>query len=106
MFYDADMIAMNYAVMDRQYEWAGVRLERGGDRVAVVRGNVIVPLSQKRRRSGAHNRDLNQLLLSSFHLSPQNLRCLLRGAARLLAGRHRRLSVVAVRAGPAAAEPR
>ena len=28
LFYDSDMIAMNYAVMDRQYRWAGCRLER------------------------------------------------------------------------------
>lgn len=73
VYYDADMIAMNYAVMDRQYRWAGARLERGGDRVAVVRGNVIVPLSQERPPFWRYNRDLNQMLLSSFHLSPKNL---------------------------------
>lgn len=73
VFYDSDMIAMNYAVMDRQYRWAGVRLASGGDRVAVVRGNVIVPLQQKRPPFWRHNRDLNQLILSSFHLSPRHL---------------------------------
>jgi len=73
LFYDSDMVAMNYAVMDRQYRWAGVRLERGGDRVAVVRGNVIVPLQQKQPPFWRYNRDLNQMILSSFHLSPQNL---------------------------------
>lgn len=73
LYYDADMIAMNYAVMDRQYRWAGARLESGGDRVAVVRGNVIAPLKQKRPPFWRHNRHLNQLLLSSFHLAPQNL---------------------------------
>ena len=72
------MIAMNYAVMDRQYRWANARLERGGDRVAVVRGNVIVPLEQKQPPFWRHNRDLNQLVLSSFHLSPQNLDVYLR----------------------------
>ena len=45
IYYSEDMITMNYAVMDRQYRWAGARLQRGGDRGAVVRGNVIVPLS-------------------------------------------------------------
>lgn len=78
LFYDSDMIAMNYAVMDRQYRWANARLERGGDRVAVVRGNVIVPLEQKQPPFWRHNRDLNQLVLSSFHLSPQNLDVYLR----------------------------
>jgi phenylacetate-CoA ligase len=73
LFYDNDMISMNYAVMDRQYRWAGCRLERHGDRIAVVRGNVIVPLTQKRPPFWRFNRDLNQMLLSCFHLSPQNL---------------------------------
>ncbi len=73
LFYDDEMIAMNYAVMDRQYRWAGLRLQTGGDRVAVVRGNVIVPLGQKRPPFWRHNRDLNQLVLSSFHLSPEHL---------------------------------
>lgn len=73
VFYDGDMIAMNYAVMDRQYRLAGLRMARDGDRVAVVRGNVIVPLQQKRPPFWRHNRDLNQLILSSFHLSPQHL---------------------------------
>lgn len=73
LYYDSDMIAMNYAVMDRQYRWADCRLERHGDRIAVVRGNVIVPLTQKRPPFWRFNRDLNQMLLSCFHLSPANL---------------------------------
>ena len=73
LFYDADMIAMNYAVMDRQYRWAGLRMEQDGDRAAVLRGNVIVPLEQKQPPYWRHNRALNQLIFSSFHLSPQNL---------------------------------
>lgn len=73
VYYSPDMITMNYAVMDRQYEWADARLARDGDRVAVVRGNVIVPLSQKRPPFWRHNRSLNQLLMSSFHLTPDNL---------------------------------
>jgi phenylacetate-CoA ligase len=73
IYYSEDMITMNYAVMDRQYRWAGARLQRGGDRGAVVRGNVIVPLSQKRPPFWRHNNNLNQLLMSSFHLTPDNL---------------------------------
>lgn len=73
VYYSSDMITMNYAVMDRQYRWAGARLERSGDRAAVVRGNVIVPLSQKKPPFWRHNRSLNQLLMSSFHLTPDNL---------------------------------
>lgn len=73
LYYDAAMIAMNYAVMDRQYRWAGLRMEKNGDRIAVLRGNIIVPLQQKQPPFWRHNRSLNQLILSSFHLSPQNL---------------------------------
>jgi phenylacetate-CoA ligase len=73
IYYGGDVIPMNYAVMDRQYRWADARLARDGDRVAVVRGNVIVPLSQKRAPFWRHNRSLNQLLMSSFHLTPENL---------------------------------
>lgn len=73
VYYSADAITMNYAVMDRQYVWAGAKLGKDGDRAAVVRGNVIVPLTQKRAPFWRHNRNLNQLLMSSFHLSPDNL---------------------------------
>jgi phenylacetate-CoA ligase len=73
VWYSPDSIAMNYAVMDRQYRWANARLERNGDRIAVVRGNVIVPLTQKKPPYWRHNRSLNQLLMSSFHLTPDNL---------------------------------
>jgi phenylacetate-CoA ligase len=73
VYYSPDAITMNYAVMDRQYRLAGARLARDGDRTAVVRGNVIVPLAQKKPPYWRHNRNLNQLLMSSFHLSPANL---------------------------------
>jgi phenylacetate-CoA ligase len=71
VYYDADMVAMNYAVMDRQYEWIGACLSAADSRIAVLRGNVIVPLSQKRPPYWRNNRHLNQRLFSSFHLSPQ-----------------------------------
>ena len=71
VFYDADMIAMNYAVMDRQYEWIGACLSAGDSRVAVLRGNIIVPLSQQRAPYWRNNRHLNQRIFSSFHLSPR-----------------------------------
>jgi phenylacetate-CoA ligase len=64
---------MTYAVFDRHYQWAGCRLGRDGDRIAVARGNVIVPLHQKTPPFWRMNRRHNQLLLSSFHLSQANL---------------------------------
>ena len=71
--YDRDNIWATYAVFDRHYRWAGLKLARDGDRIAVVRGNVIVPLAQKTPPFWRYNRQHNQMLLSSFHLSPRNL---------------------------------
>lgn len=71
--YDRETVWMTYAVFDRHYRWAGCRLGRDGNRVAVARGNVIVPLSQKKPPFWRLNRRHNQLLLSSFHLSKANL---------------------------------
>jgi phenylacetate-CoA ligase len=68
--YDHDTIWMTYAVFDRHYQWAGCRLASdGGDRIAVARGNVIVPLDQQQPPYWRINRRHHQLLLSSFHLS-------------------------------------
>lgn len=71
--YDRDTIWMTYAVFDRHYRWAGLRSGPGGDRVAVARGNVIVPLDQQGPPFWRFNRRQNQLLLSSFHMSRTNL---------------------------------
>jgi phenylacetate-CoA ligase len=71
--YDRDTVWMTYAVFDRHYRWAGLRMGRSGDRVAVARGNVIVPLQQRQAPFWRYNRTQNQLLLSSFHLSKANL---------------------------------
>ena len=73
VLYDAGMMAMTYAALDRQYRWAGCRMARFGDRVAVLRGNIIVPLGQSRPPFWRVNWYHNQLLLSNFHMSPENL---------------------------------
>ena len=86
VLYDANMMHMNYAALDRQYRWAGVRMARWGDRVAVIRGNIIVPLDQRRPPFWRMNYLHRQLLLSNFHLSPDNLRSLLRGPAGVRPG--------------------
>jgi len=71
--YDRDTIWMTYAVLDRQFRWAGAKLARGGDRIAVARGNVIVPLTQTTPPFWRTNHWHNQLLLSSFHLSKSTM---------------------------------
>lgn len=71
--YDRETVWWTYAVFDRHYNWTGCRLGRHGDRIAVARGNVIVPLDQKVPPFWRHNRFHHQLLLSSFHMSRENL---------------------------------
>jgi phenylacetate-CoA ligase len=71
--YDRATVWMTYAVFDRHYRWAGLRMSHDGDRIAVARGNVIVPLEQRSPPFWRTNRRLNQLLLSSFHMSRANL---------------------------------
>jgi phenylacetate-CoA ligase len=71
--YDRDTVWMTYAVFDRHYRWAGCRLGTDGDRIAVARGNVIVPLDQRTPPFWRRNHRHHQLLLSSFHLSKANL---------------------------------
>lgn len=71
--YDPAVIYITYAALDRQYQWAGCRLASDGDRIAVARGNVIVPLSQRKPPFWRYNRFHNQILLSSFHFSNDNL---------------------------------
>lgn len=71
--YDRDTVWMTYAVFDRHYAWAGLKMGATGDRIAVARGNVIVPLDQRDPPFWRYNRRHNQMLLSSFHLSKANL---------------------------------
>ncbi len=73
LYYDSAKVNVSYAALDRQYQWAGGHLSRFGDRIAVARGNVIVPLSQRKPPFWRQNHLHNQLLLSSFHLSKKNL---------------------------------
>ena len=71
--YDRDTVWMTYATFDRHYRWAGLRMGRDGNRIAVARGNVIVPLDQRTPPFWRFNRQQNQMLLSSFHMSKANL---------------------------------
>lgn len=71
--YDPGLMRMNYAMLDRQYAWAHTRLAAFGDRVAVIRGNVVVPLDQHEPPFWRINYLHRQLLLSSFHLAPDNI---------------------------------
>lgn len=80
--YDRETVWMTYAVFDRHYRWADCRFGRNGSRVAVARGNVIVPLRQRKPPFWRRNRSQNQLLLSAFHLSKGNLPAYVEALAR------------------------
>ncbi|MEW8644885.1 MAG: hypothetical protein AB2563_02215 [Candidatus Thiodiazotropha endolucinida] len=71
--YSKNLVNFNYAMLDRQYSWAGVNLGKFGDRVAVIRGNIIVPLNKLKPPFWRYNYYHNQLFLSSFHLKPDNI---------------------------------
>lgn len=71
--YDSDTIFITYAALDRMYDWAGCRLSKNGDKIVVARGNVIVPVKQKKPPFWRYNHYHNQLLVSAFHMSEENL---------------------------------
>jgi phenylacetate-CoA ligase len=73
IWYDKSTIYVAYAALDRHYDWAGCKLARNGDRIAVARGNMIVPVDRQKPPFWRYNRYHNQLLLSSFHMSSQTL---------------------------------
>ncbi|MES9969198.1 MAG: hypothetical protein ABW092_04135 [Candidatus Thiodiazotropha sp.] len=71
--YSDNLVNFNYAMLDRQYSWAGINLGKLGDKVAVIRGNIIVPLKNEQPPFWRYNYFHKQLLLSSFHLKPENI---------------------------------
>lgn len=73
VLHDSSTTQLTYAMLDRQYRWAGVTFGKGGDRIAVLRGNVIVPLERREPPFWRYNHYHNQLLLSAFHMSTSNL---------------------------------
>ncbi|MEM2914925.1 MAG: hypothetical protein QXH91_05965, partial [Candidatus Bathyarchaeia archaeon] len=70
VFYDKHMVLMNNAVDWRQKAWAGLRL---GERYAVILGRIVVPIYQRRPPFWRMNYIHNQLWLSAFHMSDENM---------------------------------
>lgn len=71
--YSDNLVHLTYAMLDRHYAWAGIQMKVFGDRIAVLRGNPIVPMQQSKPPFWRYNYLHNQLLLSSFHMSQANL---------------------------------
>ncbi|MGC8740972.1 MAG: phenylacetate--CoA ligase family protein [Candidatus Sumerlaeaceae bacterium] len=67
-----DMYAINFehAMIWRQWRWAGYKL---GERRVTLRGELIVPTSQLEPPYWLYSPAENQLLMSSYHISPATL---------------------------------
>jgi len=70
VWWDIPSILISTATLWRFRGWAGLRY---GDPFVTVTGNVIVPLAQKNPPFWRYNKFQNQLLVSSFHLTEQNI---------------------------------
>ena len=60
----------NYAFFNRFLTWAGVKY---GDRCATFAGRVFIPPKQSKPPYWRYNLASNTLLLSSYHISPENI---------------------------------
>ncbi len=68
--WDRGMVLMNNAVEWRQKGWADLKL---GDPLALILGRVTVPIKQRHPPFWRMNYIHNQLWLSAFHMSDENL---------------------------------
>lgn len=67
----ASAVQYNYAAYEARFRnWAGVAL---GDRMASINGRKIVPIEQAKPPFWRHNLAFNQLYLSAYHLTEENL---------------------------------
>lgn len=72
-YFTDESFKFRYATVERFRRWADVKI---GDKRASFTGSLIVPPNQslKKKRFCRYNRPGNQLLLSIFHMSDENLR--------------------------------
>lgn len=87
LYIDLNCLQYNYALLAREREWAGLPHNA---RRASLHGRVIVPANQQSPPFWRYNWAENQLLLSSYHLSANNIPAyveqLLRFKPELIAG--------------------
>jgi phenylacetate-CoA ligase len=70
LFRSLDSILLEHSFLWRQFQWAGCRLD---DRIAVLRGDMVVPAFQCTPPFWRWNLAEHLLLLSSYHLSDENI---------------------------------
>lgn len=71
VYRDLASVIHENALIWRQRLWFGVK---PGERLAVLRGEVVTPASRKEPPFWRRDRFANELILSSHHLAPQNVR--------------------------------
>ncbi|KKG56901.1 phenylacetate--CoA ligase family protein [Methanosarcina mazei] len=69
-YWDTNVMLMENAFIRRHWSWAGFGLK---DWRVTLRGNVIVPLSQKKGPFWRYNYPEKQVFFSSFHMNPDTL---------------------------------
>ncbi|MGF1760323.1 phenylacetate--CoA ligase family protein [Photobacterium sagamiensis] len=65
-----DSVIIEQAFISRSLQWAGFK---PGDKRAWIRGDMIVPLSQKKQPFWRYSYFEDMILLSSFHMTTENL---------------------------------
>lgn len=70
LFHTREAFGWEYAVIWRQREWFGVRLQ---DKYAAFGGQTVVPFHQRRPPFWRHDRARGRVLFSIYHMTPENL---------------------------------
>jgi phenylacetate-CoA ligase len=70
LFRSLDSVLLEHSFLWRQFQWAGCRLD---DRIAALRGDMVVPASQSKPPFWRRNLAERLLVLSSYHLSDENI---------------------------------
>jgi phenylacetate-CoA ligase len=70
LFRSLDSVLLEHSFLWRQFQWAGCRLD---DRIAALRGDMVVPASQCKPPFWRRNLAERLLVLSSYHLSDKNI---------------------------------
>jgi len=70
LFHTREAFGWEYAVIWRQREWYGVRIN---DRYAAFGGQMVVPFHQRRPPFWRYDRARGRMLFSIYHMTPENL---------------------------------
>ncbi len=69
IYRDLTSVIEEHAMIWRQRQWFGVK---PGDRIAVLRGDLVTPIASTRPPFWRNDRSAHELVMSSYHLAPQH----------------------------------